>query len=285
MLYKKKRGKIALLVCVIVSAMYYFLLWNNSSNSFVYDTPYQNIEVRDITIQWESWKVFHTNWAYASAIFTKTKESPFQYIRETVEITKVIKPKNVLVIGTAGFTYPNEIARFPYVENIDTVDIDPAVKWIAEEYFLEQPLPEKITFYDQSARYFVHEAIKQWKKYDMIFVDAFNGKYLPDELITQEFYRDLAQLSEPKNIVLNMILDNQWTSDLSKNITTTMNSVRWETYSKIVSTNDEAPIVNHIVMWGMFDSSYSKRLAWWTIYTDDKRTSEVDLVTMQDWDN
>ena len=43
-------------------------------------------------------KIFHTNRAFASGIYTDTKESPFDYLKEIQSITHTIKPKNILVI-------------------------------------------------------------------------------------------------------------------------------------------------------------------------------------------
>ncbi len=285
MLYKKKWWYIALWVTAIASTMYFTMYQNNQEWNFVFDSAYQEIVVRDISLDWEPWKVFHTNAAYASAIFTRTKESPFWYIREAVNLTKTIQPKNVLVLWTAWFTYPNEISSLPYVEKIDAIDIDPSVKRIAEEHFLEKKLSDKVTFYPESARYFVNQAIASWKKYELIFVDAFNGKYLPDELVTQEFYASLWKLTNPENIISNMILDSSWDSMLSRSITTTMESVLWPVFGKNVSGNEDAPIVNLVVTWKKFSQDYKLRQWGWTIYTDDKRNSELDLVSMQNWDN
>lgn len=282
-LWKKQYWIIALFVAWLLSLGYYFWINQHSTNSFVYDSPYQAIEVRDFSLDGEPGKVFHTNGAYASAIFTKTKESPFGYIREAINLTKEIKPSTILVIWTAWFTFPYEVSQLDFVTQIDTVDIDPSVKRIAEEQFLENKLPDNIDFYPQSARYFLNQAVKEWKTYDMIFVDAFNWKYLPDELVTQEFYSSLTALASPEKIIMNMILDKAWTSHLSKNITTTMKTTFGEVYWKNVSHLPDEPIVNLIITWKQYSNDYKKRIAWGVVYTDDKRSSEVDLVMMQDW--
>lgn len=92
----------------------------------------------------------------ASSIDVVSGTSWFGYVRTAVAVTsewlKDLKETHVLTIGAAGFTYPEEMAAKPYVASIDTVDVDPSVKWIAEKYFLQKKLDAKIRFIPQSAR-------------------------------------------------------------------------------------------------------------------------------------
>ena len=125
-------------------------------------------------------------------------KSPFPYIRNFVTLTEQYRPKNILVIGAAGFVYPYEVAQLPYVERVDTIDIDPQVKKIAEKKFLFQSLSPKIVFYPESARWFINKAIQQNIQYDLIVLDAYNDKSIPDELTTVEFFNGVQQLLAPE---------------------------------------------------------------------------------------
>jgi len=59
----------------------------------------------------------------------------------------------------------------------------------------------------------------------MILVDAYNGKSIPDELTTQEFFADLQKISTNDQIVFNFILDRKFEGPLAKNILGTAQSV------------------------------------------------------------
>lgn len=134
-------------------------------------------------------RIFQMNGAFSSGINPETMKSPFPYIRKFVSITEKEQPKHILVIGAAGFVYPLEVSWLQSVERIDTVDIDPQVKNIAENNFLFQDLPKKVVFYPHSARWFVNQALKNNTTYDLIVLDAYNGRSIPDELTTVEFFK------------------------------------------------------------------------------------------------
>ena len=116
-----------------------------------------------------------------------------------IPICQVWSFRTLLVIWAAWFVYPYEVAQLPYVERIDTIDIDPQVKTIAENKFLFQTLSPKIVFYPESARRFINQAIKNNTTYDLIILDAYNGKSIPDELTTVEFFNGVQQLLTPVN--------------------------------------------------------------------------------------
>jgi len=197
-----------------------------------------------------------------------------------MRLTDQIKPKRILVIGTAGFTYPYQLSKLDYVEQIDAVDIDPAIKDIAETYFLEEKLSSKITFIPQSARYFVNQAVLNAEKYDLILIDAYNGKTLPDELTTREFFLWLKNITTSEGIIANFILDSDLDSELASNVLTTRRTIFGDVWTKNVSNNPQKTFDNFIVTATQATPEYVKFTTIWHIYTDDKRTTETDLVAM-----
>lgn len=253
------------------------------SISYQFDSAYQEIVVREISYKNKPALFFMTNGAFSSAIDPETMESPFEYIIQTIELTEKIRPRKVLVIGTAWFTFPYQIAQFPYVEQIDAVDIDPRVKPIAEEHFLKTELPEKITFYPQSARFFLYQALQQKKKYDLIFVDAYNGKSLPDELTTKEFFTDLRKLSSNNQIVFNFILDRKLESDLAQRLLATAHTVFPSLYYRY-ATSEPSVLANVLVSTTRNLSTFATyqpiRLFGIPHYTDDRRSTEIDTVKL-----
>jgi spermidine synthase len=107
---------------------------------------------------------------------------------------------------------------------VDVCDIDGVLDKIAEEHFLGQKLHPKIVFYRQSARYFIHEKIKAGEQYDMIFIDAYNGKIsIPSELLTKEFF-DSVKLLSRGTIAMNLIIDSSWQSDFARKLSNTLSA-------------------------------------------------------------
>ena len=140
----KEHRKIAVVICaggviltIILSGWYQQSIEKISGLIYHHDSAYQEIIIRDGTrVDGSTKRFFHTNRSFASGIDPVTKESPFDYLQEVMRLTTTLEPKRILVIGTAGFTYPHRLSKLAYVEQIDAIDIDPVVKPIAEKYFL-----------------------------------------------------------------------------------------------------------------------------------------------------
>lgn len=287
LLYKEHRKKAMLYFIGIV--IYGGVLWS-ISNTFLnkisgllyrHDSAYQEILIREQPRKnGKTVKIFHTNRAFASGIFKETKESPFDYMQEVMRLTDQRKPSRVLVIWTAGFTYPYQLSKLDYVERIDAVDIDPSIKQIAEQHFLEEPLSKKIVFIPQSARYVINQAVKNNTTYDLILLDAYNGKTLPDELTTEEFFDGLARIAPKEWIIANFILDSNLDSTLTRNVLTTRRSVFDDVWVKNVSNNPQKTFDNFVVTTYRADDFYTDFTKSWHLYTDDLRTTETDLVSM-----
>jgi hypothetical protein len=129
-------------------------------------------------------------------IYADTKESPFDYLHEVMSITDTIKPKRVLVIWTAWFTYPYQLSKLDYVEQIDAVDIDGSIQTNRWDLFSPRDNSHQKSPLSRNRQdMLINQAIKAWKSYDLILLDAYNGKTLPDELATVEFFAWIKQLT------------------------------------------------------------------------------------------
>jgi len=175
--------------------------------------------------------------------------------------------------------YPYEIGTHYPQTQITAVDIDPDVYRIATKYFLQNELPDNVTFIAKSARGFLREQIQKQATYDLIFIDAYNGKSVPDELTTQEFFADLQRISSGP-IISNLILDKQSSSDFAQNTLSTMKSIYGQLWTKNVSNNIDYPLDNFIVSTYAFDESYHEAFPSGKLYSDDRRSTEIDLVNM-----
>lgn len=129
-------------------------------------------------------------------VFSYTKMSMASLLLNT-------KPRRVLIIGLGGGTLPMALRDLIPSAVIETVEIDEAVVRVARDYFgfVEDPQNIAIT---QDARVFGKRAALRGLEYDLIILDAFNGEYIPEHLMTVEFLREMrALLSDDGVLVAN----------------------------------------------------------------------------------
>ena len=119
------------------------------------------------------------------------------------------EPKRILIIGLGGGTMSNTLAALYPESEIDNVEIDPAVIKVAREYF-EFVENKKIKTYTQDGRIFIKRALMKKHTNDWIILDAFNGDYIPEHLMTKEF------LTEAKTLLTDNGVLSANTFSLSK---------------------------------------------------------------------
>ena len=110
------------------------------------------------------------------------------------------QPARILIIGLGGGTMSNTLHQlFPH-SYIDNVEIDESVIKVARQYFgfLEN---SQIKTYSQDGRVFVKRALLKKQAYDWIILDAFNGDYIPEHLMTAEFLEEINTLLSPEGIL------------------------------------------------------------------------------------
>ncbi|WP_394176845.1 spermidine synthase [Thalassotalea litorea] len=110
-------------------------------------------------------------------------------------------PEKVLIIGLGGGTLSNSLQLlFPDIK-VDNVEIDPAVVTVAKEYF-DFKESENIQTFNQDGRIFIKRAGLKKLKYDLIILDAFNGEYIPEHLLTREFLQETKSLLTDNGVVV-----------------------------------------------------------------------------------
>ncbi|MCG8432759.1 MAG: fused MFS/spermidine synthase [Gammaproteobacteria bacterium] len=110
-------------------------------------------------------------------------------------------PKSVLIAGLGGGSIPRVFREvFPDTQ-VDVIEIDPAVVRVAEEYFDFQA-GANINVVVQDARVYIKRALKQNKKYDYIILDAYNGEYIPEHLMTKEFLEECRELLTDNGVLI-----------------------------------------------------------------------------------
>ncbi len=112
------------------------------------------------------------------------------------------EPASALIIGLGGGTVPTALAElYPDIE-IDAVEIDPAVVKVAREFFAFET-GDRMRVHTQDARVWVKRALLKQRQFDYILLDAFNGEYIPEHLMTAEFFEELKALLGPEGVMVS----------------------------------------------------------------------------------
>jgi len=262
---------------LLLAAVYFMGVAARPANEqFAFDSAHQNIRVVVEQAAGRPERVMYLNGGRASGIFCDTGQSSFPYVREADVLLTAARSPYVLAIGAAGFTFPRDAAALPFVQRVDAVDVDPAVRAIAEREFLRQPLPATIRFFPLSARYALRRFRQQGTRYGFALLDAYSGMGVPDELLTVDFLGDVKAVAE--HTAANLILDRAAESEFASNVLESFRKVFGRVWLKDVKPGD-AEMTNFLVTnWEIPGS------AEWTgtgrIYTDDRNTADRDHVEM-----
>jgi spermidine synthase len=111
-------------------------------------------------------------------------------------------PKNILIIGLGGGTLVEAFHSLSPDAKITSVEIDPAVVKVAKEYF-HLPLDAWHTIVEKDGRIFIKREKLRGNKYDLIVLDAFNGDYIPEHLMTLEFFKEVKSVLTDDGLVIS----------------------------------------------------------------------------------
>jgi len=137
--------------------------------------------VLTLSFQWKGW-----HFDESQVNLADPDDLPLLYQR-TMTVAAIFPPaiKRVLVLGLGAGSIPVYLQRILPDAMIDSVELDPGVIDVSKKYF---GLRETKTFrlIESDARVFLN---RHAEPYDIIFVDAFTGSYIPFHLMTKEFYQ------------------------------------------------------------------------------------------------
>lgn len=272
----KKLQLIAWILTVFFSISAIILQWNSDQFIFQKANSYHTIKIYDISNKVDNKRIFSLNWWYSSWIDLGSRKSFFKYIQEVEAKILELKAENILVIGAAGFTFPNDISELDFVKNIDVIDIDPSLKHISETYFLQKKISNKVHFFAEPSRFYINKKIRDlsFNKYDLILVDAYSWESLPPQVLTKEFFENLEKIGE--NIFLNIITDSNLNSKFSQHLLSTLQASFTEVYFKRMQ-DWLSQTMNIIFTNKKYTNYQSNSIESTTVYTDDKNSIELDL--------
>ena len=210
-------------------------------------------------------RAFHVNNQTASLLDTS---EPPRYARYIERLRRILLEElgfagqDILVLGAGGFTLSHRepTNRYTYV------DIDPAIRGIAENEFLREPINGQFIVAD--ARRHVLETSQ---RYDAVVVDVYSAlTAIPGHLLTREFWRDTRRTLKPGGVLLaNLILDGELASPFARNLLATIESAYGRCGVEVLSKG--ASLSNVIVSCFRGEAPEPVR-----IYSDELNRADVD---------
>jgi spermidine synthase len=142
--------------------------------------------------QWKGW-----HFSQSEVNLADPDDLPMLYNR-VFSLAAIFPPdvKRVLVLGLGAGSVPVYLQRFLPEATIDTVELDPGVIDVSKKYFGLRET-EKFHLVESDARVFLN---RHTEPYDLIFVDAFTGSYIPFHLMTREFYQLVRSRLSPHGV-------------------------------------------------------------------------------------
>ena len=230
------------------------------------DTAYADYRVEAVSREgMQAPRVFRVNNQTASLI--DTGEPPvyaryIQHLRRILLDDLGFREREILVLGAGGFSLSHREPRNRYTY----VDIDPAIRAIAERDFLREPARGE--FIAADARRFVVETAR---RYDAVVVDVYSARTsIPGHLVTREFWRDTKHALKPGGTMLaNLILDGKLGSAYARNLLATIESAYGRCAVEVIAK--EAVSSNVIVTCFAGENETRAR-----IYVDERNLADLD---------
>ena len=126
----------------------------------------------------------------------------------------------LLILGMGTGTYGSQCTRYYPAMQIEGVEIDEKISWLAREYF---EMPEDLTVTTYDGRAYLH-AVKE--KYDVVLVDAYQDITIPFQMSSAEFFRLVRDhLNDDGVMVVNMNMRGEKEGNINQYLADTIASI------------------------------------------------------------
>ncbi|MDR1656250.1 MAG: fused MFS/spermidine synthase [Deltaproteobacteria bacterium] len=164
-------------------------LWAESSldePATVYegDSPYHHITIMDTNGIRTLYLGPKAQEAETSISLSNPEAPIFEYPGMMFLALALAKNTNILMLGLGGGFIPNIFKKYLPAHNLTVVEIDPLVAELAEVYFGFSP-GENVRLVIKDGFDYISEIPDGG--FDQIWLDAFGGRYIPENLATAEF--------------------------------------------------------------------------------------------------
>lgn len=190
----------------------YFFIVPYAQDTRLHTNRYNDYDVKEAVIEGKEMKVFSLNNSWSS-VMEKDSGRPHGYLKFLRDSLWRFYPEggDVLVLGAGGFVISHTMNGENY--HFQYVDIDPQVKELAEESFLDGPINGE--FSDEGAIAFLN---KNDKQYDTIILDAYSSaRGIPNHLSSVEFFNSLKKhVKDDGMLMINFITSFRFDSEYSR---------------------------------------------------------------------
>lgn len=232
---------------------------------FVKTNNYANYRVQEnFQLGDETGRVFVVNDSLSSFLNDNNQGAQYiELIKKLLFKDLGLKQKSFLVIGAGGFTLS---AESDYGNQFTYLDIDSAIKPLAEKYFINDI---KGRFITADARVFLKN---QPQTFDVIVSDAFNNRNaVPAHLLTKEYLHLIHQRLKRQGLaVFNIIANPLLSDDYSKRIDNTLSAVFPNCMKVPTQYHDQLTNIIYICQTSALESEAM-------VYTDDKNPLTMDF--------
>lgn len=233
----------------------------------VIETAYANYAVIPVSIDGAiNPRAFKNNNSLASLI---DEGEPRHYARYVHHIRSILhealafRDRRILVLGAGGFTLSHREPDNHYIY----VDIDPAIRGIAETKFLGEAALGKFVVDD--ARHFV---VTTAQRFDAAIVDVYSShSSIPGHLVTREFWQGSRRVLTTEGVMIaNLILDGKLATPYARNLLATIESVYGRCAVEVL--HKTKPLSNVIVICRNDNQPEQTNL-----YVDERNSADFDL--------
>ena len=165
-------------------------------------------------------------------------------------------PTNALMLGGAGYCYPEKfLSDYPQAA-IDVVEIDPGVTRLAEQYF-DLKRDSRLTIYHEDARTYLN---RNKKIYNLIFVDVFRSSSIPFHVTTKEAIGKMAEALDDDGILMMNVISSieGETGEFVRAQIATLKTAFSQVYIYPVQDRDNAKLVQNLMVVALKSKSIPK---------------------------
>ncbi len=232
------------------------------------ETAYATYAVEPVTVSGTlDARAFKVNNSLSSLLDRSEPPVYARYIRRLRQILLdelKFNERDVLVLGAGGFTLSHDEPRNRYTY----VDIDPAIRALAERHFLKGTARGE--FIAEDARRFVLDTAR---RFDAVVVDVYSARMsIPAHLVTREFWTASRRALQPEGVMLaNLILDGKLATPYARNLLATIESVYGRCGVDVLHRGQ--PVSNVVVV--CYNNPVAAPAA---VYSDEHNRADTDVI-------
>lgn len=172
---------------------------------FETDTKFSHYQVWDMVYNGRPARVLYSGTAQAAqsgVAHDDISELLFDYNQRFYEIVSAILPERVLLIGGGVYTLPSALlAALPTLQ-IDVVEIDSGLDYIARRFFNFSTHP-RLRIINDDGRHYLEQSEQM---YDIILIDVFTHDHIPKDFSTKPIASLVKRHLKPNGLVgMNII--------------------------------------------------------------------------------